>query len=136
MSDQFSTYVDRALEGNGAATDNYLLGIMGVRIDAGDISGALTIADYALEHKWVWRRPGNYSIAQCIAEAVVDKAEKSGGGIALSEIQGAERMTMDHPLPAIVRAKLYGCIAVLLYHDGFAAEGKEWFRRAVNLLAE
>lgn len=135
MTDQFASYVESAISGNGKEPDNYLLCIMDGRLEGGDISGALTIADFALEHAWSDRRPGRGNIAKRVVEAVTTHANRPGSPVSLADLTATERMTRGKDMPNGVRAALFRAYAASLRRDGFKSEAGLWSARAATLLA-
>ena len=107
---QYVPYVEGVLAGGNGAQDDVLTTIMVWRIDAGEYSGALDIADYVLKHKLImpdrFERTTGCLVAEEIATAAL-KAQKTNGTFDLSILHRTVELTDDEDMPDQARAKLY-----------------------------
>jgi len=107
---QYTPYVEGVLAGGNGAQDDVITTIMVWRIDAGDYSGALDIADYVLKHKLImpdrFERTTGCLVAEEIATAAL-KAQKVNGRFDLSILHRTLELTDAEDMPDQARAKLY-----------------------------
>ncbi|NWD81887.1 terminase endonuclease subunit [Pseudomonas reactans] len=107
---QYVPYVEGVLAGGNGAQDDVLTTIMVWRIDAGEYSGALDIADYVLKHKLImpdrFERTTGCLVAEEIATAAL-KAQKTNGSFDLRILHRTIELTDDEDMPDQARAKLY-----------------------------
>lgn len=127
---EYAAYIDGVIASNAGVQDDVLMTVLVWRIDAGDIPGALTIADYALAHGLAMPARYKRTTGCLVAEEVADAALKPGGNVALAELSATERMTREHDMPDEVRARLFKAIGYALMEDGHDAEAVEWLRKA------
>lgn len=107
---KYTPYVEGVLAGGNGAQDDVITTIMVWRIDAGDYSGALDIADYVLKHKLImpdrFERTTGCLVAEEIATAAL-KAQKVNGRFDLSILHRTLELTDAEDMPDQARAKLY-----------------------------
>lgn len=142
---QYVPYVEGVLAGGNGAQDDVLTTIMVWRIDAGEYSGALDIADYVLKHKLImpdrFERTTGCLVAEEIATAAL-KAQKTNGTFDLSILHRTIELTDDEDMPDQARAKLYLATGRATVHGITAEEpgqpgqiqaGIDLLKRAIEL---
>ena len=116
-------YVEGVLSAGRGAQDEVLTTVMVWRIDAGDYSGALDIAEYVLKHNMVlpdrFARTTGTLVAEEIAEAAL-KAQKAGGAFESTILERVGSLTANQDMPDEARAKLH-----LAFGRAVLAESKE-----------
>lgn len=120
---EYVPWIEGALATGRGAQDDVLMNVMVWRIDAGDYSGALDIAAYALLHNL--SMPDRYArtTATLIAEEIADAAKRARDGKQPFDVEvltEAEKLTAGHDMPDEVRAKLQKEIGLC-----FAAQAAE-----------
>lgn len=100
----YMPYIEGALQGRGAQ-DEVLMTVMVWRIDAGDWSGALEIAEYALRYKLDLPDQFGRNLPCLIAEEFADQAAR-GEGVPCNLLIATDRLLADKDMPDQVRAKL------------------------------
>lgn len=142
---QYVPYVEGVLAGGNGAQDDVLTTIMVWRIDAGEYTGALDIADYVLKHKLImpdrFERTTGCLVAEEIATAAL-KAQKTNGSFDLSILHRTIELTDDEDMPDQARAKLYLATGRATVHGITAEEpgqpgqiqaGIDLLKRAIEL---
>lgn len=142
---QYVPYVEGVLAGGNGAQDDVLTTIMVWRIDAGEYSGALDIADYVLKHKLImpdrFERTTGCLVAEEIATAAL-KAQKTNGTFDLSILHRTIELTDEEDMPDQARAKLYLATGRATVHGITAEEpgqpgqiqaGIDLLKRAIEL---
>ena len=114
---EYVPYVAGALQADRGGQDDVLMTVMVWRLDVGDYTGALHLAEYGLRHGLVMPDQYKRDLPTLIAEELAEAAFKSraGGnafdtGILLAGLQ----LTTDRDMPDAVRAKLHKAIAYTL----------------------
>lgn len=106
----YAPYVDGVLAAGRGAQDEVLTTVMVWRIDAGDYTGALDIADYVIDHNLVmpdrFARTTGCLIAEEIAEAAL-KAQRAGELFDAQILARAGELTREQDMPDEARAKLH-----------------------------
>lgn len=114
MLPEYEAWVQGALEGGQGVQDDVLTTVMVWRIDVGDLTGALDIAAYAVEHKLALPDRYKRSLGCVVAEEVADYALRQGDdGVNQEELVcliRADEITADEDMPDEVRAKLLKAI--------------------------
>ncbi|TXE26922.1 phage terminase small subunit [Serratia ureilytica] len=132
----YDAWVESVLENGAGAQDDILINIMVWRIDAGDIAGALDIADYALAHNLRARDDFERSTACLVTEEIANQTLASleaEGSPDADQLLRLRDMTEGHDMPDQVRAKLYKALGRTLRNDGDNAGALEAFNRALAL---
>jgi hypothetical protein len=122
---EYQPWVEGVLAGQQGVQDDVLMTIMIWRIDAGDLSGALLIARYAIDHKLALPDQYKRTTACLIAEEVSDialrdlAASEAGTLVVDANLLAAqlillEEMTAAEDMPDEVRAKLQKAIGYAL----------------------
>jgi hypothetical protein len=114
---EYAAYVAGALEGGRGAQDDVLMTVMIWRIDAGDFSGALDIARYALRHGLTLPDQYERSAAAALAEEFADAALASmrhGDSFAVDLIVEIAQLTELADMHDQIRAKLYKAIGLAI----------------------
>ncbi|ACO79902.1 Phage P2 small terminase subunit gpM-like protein [Azotobacter vinelandii CA] len=105
----YQPYVEGVLSAGQGAQDEVLTTVMVWRMDAGDYTGALDIADYVLRHGLVmpdrFARTTGCLVAEEIANAAL-KAQKAGGAFDLAVLERTQTLTQEQDMPDEARAKL------------------------------
>lgn len=127
-------WVDGVLAGNQGVQDDILMTVMVWRIDAGDLTGAIEIARYAIDHNLAMPDQYKRGTACLIAEEAAEMALKGGSenpGDA-DQLIAIGNLVEDQDMPDEVRAKLLKAIgyAVAPIQPGTA---KEILKRALEL---
>lgn len=143
----YAGYVQGVLESGQGAQDEVLTTVMIWRIDTGDYSGALDVAEYVLQHDLAmpdrFERTTGCLVAEEIAEAAL-KVQKTKGRFELPLLHRTLELTAEHDMPDEARAKLY-LAAGRATLDGLTPEspgqpgqvkaGAELLQRAIELHA-
>ncbi|WP_413615761.1 phage terminase small subunit [Halomonas cupida] len=146
---QFAPYVDGVLSAGAGAQDDVLVTVMLWRLDVGDIAGALTIAEYAIEHGLDTPDRFERDTASLVAEQVAEEAlkqlqanrdegEASDSGDAAAHLVmhlvTAEALTRDADMHDQVRAKLHKALGYAYRDKGNSLdEALKHLRRALEL---
>lgn len=110
---EYAPWVSGVLSQSCGAQDDVLMHVMIWRIDAGDLSGALDIAEYALKHDLVLPARYKRQTACAITEEIADSAMrcyKAKQPLDLSLLMRTLDLTDDKDMPDEVRAKLHKII--------------------------
>lgn len=114
---EYSAYIAGALQADHGGQDDVLMTLMVWRIDTGDYTGALHIAEYAIRHKLSmpdqYKRDTPCLIAEEFAEAAL-KSRSGGTAFDPAVLIGAELLTAAQDMPDEVRAKLHKAIGYAL----------------------
>lgn len=122
-------------EGKGAQ-DAILMTVMVWRLDAGDIAGALEIAQYALKHKLAtpddFTRPTGYLLAE---EVTVQALRNMAAGetVEIEPLLRTLELTDGEDMPDLVRAKLHKVIGTVYRSLGRAGLALQHMKRALQL---
>lgn len=112
----YAPWVEGAISAGKGAQDDVLMTVMLWRIDAGDYSGALDIAEYALPYQLVM--PDRYmrTTATTLAEEIADAAKRARDGkqpFDLAILQRCQSLTEAEDMHDQVRAKLHKELGLL-----------------------
>ena len=113
--------------------DDVLATLLVWKIDAGDIPGALTLADYVLAHDLRLPEQFKRDPATLIAEEVADAALKPGSLVPLAELSETESLTRGHDMPDEVRAKLHRALGLAMEAAGLPDQSLAHLNRALTL---
>lgn len=143
----YAGYVQGVLESGQGAQDEVLTTVMIWRIDTGDYTGALDIAEYVLQHGLAmpdrFERTTGCLVAEEIAEAAL-KVQKTKGHFELPLLHRTLELTAEHDMPDEARAKLYLAAGRATLHGltlespgqpGQVKAGAELLQRAIELHA-
>lgn len=117
---EYGPYIAGVLEGDSGAPDDVLTTVMVWCIDAGDIDGAIEIADYVLRHKLAlpdqYKRDAACVIAEEIAEHALRALTAGNADTAALAVQldRVSLLTADRDMPDEVRAKLHKALGYAL----------------------
>ncbi len=132
----YDAWIESVLNNGTGAQDDILICVMVWRIDAGDIAGALDIADYALAHNLRavddFDRPTACLVTEEIAIQALASLETEDQPDA-AQLLRLRDMTEGYDMPDQVRAKLYKALGRTLRNDGNSAGALEAFNRALEL---
>lgn len=107
---EYVPYVDGVLAEGKGAQDQVLTTLMVWRMDAGDFTGALDIADYVIQFALLmpdrFERTTGTIIAEEIAEVAL-KTQKAGGTFDLDLLLRTEQITGEEDMPDQAKAKLH-----------------------------
>lgn len=112
---EYADYIAGTLEGGRGAQDDVLTTIMVWRVDAGDYAGALSIADYALQHRLTLPDQYDRTLATVIAEEFATAAItafKAEEGFDVEQLKHVADLTESHDMHDQVRAKLYKALGL------------------------
>jgi len=130
-------WVSGVLSQGKGAQDAILMTVMVWRLDAGDVTGALEIARYALLHGLVptdtYKRN---STAYLLAEEVADAATRAWtakAGVDVAPLLATLELTKSEDMPDEVRAKLHKITGYVLRDTGRALDAMEHLKRALQL---
>ena len=126
MLPDYEPYVSGILEADSGAQDEIMMTIMLWRIDAGDISGALEIAEYALRHNLTPPEQFKRDTATLIAEEVAEQTTN------LDQLVITLDLTRDKDMPDEVRAKLHKAIGINIGDNNYD-EALHHLNRALEL---
>ncbi|MGO1072718.1 phage terminase small subunit [Lysobacter sp. CA199] len=107
---EYEPWVEGALASGRGAQDDVLMTVMLWRIDAGDLDGALRIAEYALAHGLSMPDQYKRDLATTVVEEISDQALKElaeGKAAPWQALSRANELTHERDMPDQVRAKLY-----------------------------
>lgn len=130
-------WVSGVLESGKGAQDAILMTVMIWRLDAGDISGALEIARYALQFGLV--PPDTYkrnSTAYLLTEEVAETALRAWTAkepVDIAPLLATLELTKAEDMPDEVRAKLHKITGYGLRDTGRALDAMEHLKRALQL---
>ena len=106
---EYIPYVEGVLSAGNGAQDEVLTTVMVWRLDAGDYTGSLDIADYVLKHGMVmpdrFARTTGCLVAEEIATAALN-AQKASGRFDLDTLTRTAALTSEQDMPDEARAKL------------------------------
>lgn len=107
---EYVPYVTGVLAEGKGAQDQVLTTLMLWRIDAGDFSGALDIAEYVINHSLLmadrFERTTGTIVAEDISEMAL-KTQKAGGTFDLDLLLRTEQIAGDEDMPDQAKAKLH-----------------------------
>jgi tetratricopeptide (TPR) repeat protein len=132
---EYADYVAGALSGGRGAQDDVLTTIMLWRIDAGEYTGALDIARYAVKHRMSLADQYQRKLPTLLAEEFAEnaiKAFKASEPLELVYLNEVFALTESEDMPDQVRAKLHKAIAYAL-QDSDAEAALTHLRRALEL---
>jgi len=134
---EYQPWVEGVLQGRLGVQDDVLMTVMVWRIDAGDYSGALEIARYAIEHKLSMPDQYKRTTACLIAEEMADaalKAHDAGAVLVVEPLQETAEITAGEDMPDEVRAKLFKAIGYAMSgNKSMIGTALDFMRRALGL---
>ena len=110
MLPNYAPWVAGILASGKGQQDDVTMRVMLWRIDTGDFSGALDIADYALSHNLTMPEKHSRTTGCAVAEEIADMAEKMYAAktpVPPDVLTRTMDLTLDEDMPDQVRAKLY-----------------------------
>jgi hypothetical protein len=128
-------YVSGALNGGRGAQDDVLTTVMIWRVDAGDYTGALDIARYALMHRMTLPDQYDRSLATAITEEIAEaalKTFKAGDTFDTAQLVEVAQLTASADMHDQVRAKLHKALGYA-YQANDVPAALEHLRRALEL---
>ncbi|HAV1971896.1 TPA: terminase endonuclease subunit [Enterobacter hormaechei subsp. steigerwaltii] len=128
-------WVAGVLENGTGAQDDILMTVMLWRLDAGDITGAIEIARYALRYNLSMpghARSAPYMLAEEVALAAL-RARAAGEPVNASELLSVIELTLTADMPDEVRARLHKVTGLTLRDDGQRNEALVHLKRALQL---
>ena len=129
-------WVAGVLESGTGAQDDILMTVMLWRLDAGDITGAIEIARYALRFGLSMpenhSRPAPYMLAEEVALAAT-RARIAGKPVDAAQLLEVIGMTEAADMPDEVRARLHKVTGLALRDAGQLPEALEHLKRALQL---
>lgn len=134
---EYLPWVSGVLEKGKGAQDAVLMTVMIWRLDAGDVTGALEIARYALAHGLV--SPDGFkraSLPYLLAEEVASAATRAWTAkepVDTGPLLATIAMTESEDMPDQVRAKLHKITGYVLRDAGRASEAMPHLARALQL---
>lgn len=146
MLPQYESYITGVLEAGKGAQDDVLMTLMVWRLDVGDISGGLDIAEYALRHGL--KTPDHYQrdtasiVAEQTAEEIlsalpqlpedgVDVAEVAGA--MLGQAERAYALVAGRDMHDQIKAKLYKAMGYARRETGDLAGARDDLTQALEL---
>ena len=125
----YQPYIEGVLNADTGQADDVLMTVMLWRIDAGQYSGALEIAAYAIKHNLTMPDKYQRSTACVIAEEIADAALKSTDEqqVSLDDLSTAVALLKDADFPDQVKAKLDKAI-------GYAYKANDMYSPALPYL--
>lgn len=106
---EYVPYIDGILAAGQGAQDDVLVTIMVWRFDAGDYSGGLDIAEYAIRHNLQTPNRFNRTTGCLVAEEVAEAAltaQKAGSEFPIDILTRTAVLTAEQDMPDEARAKL------------------------------
>lgn len=128
-------WVAGVLENGTGAQDDILMTVMLWRLDAGDITGAIEIARYALRYNLSMpghARSAPYMLAEEVALAAL-RARTAGEPVSVTELLTVIELTLSADMPDEVRARLHKVTGLTLRDDGQLNEALIHLKRALQL---
>jgi hypothetical protein len=136
MLPAYAPWVDGVLTEGKGAQDAILMTVMVWRLDAGDITGALDIAQYALKHKLAtpddFTRPTGYLLAEEIA-VIALRDVAAGEAVNIEPLLRTLELTDGEDMPDLVRAKLHKVVGTVYRSLGRAGLALQHMQRAYQL---
>lgn len=129
---EYAPYIAGVLDSDAGAQDDVLMTILVWSIDAGSVSDALVLADYALRHGLVTPEQYKRDPATLVAEEIADLAMRDQSSVTIDELVRAEELTREHDMPDEVRAKIHKSLGVA-YSETDKTAAVKHLRRALQL---
>ncbi|EEX3304646.1 terminase endonuclease subunit [Escherichia coli] len=130
-------WIAGVLESGTGAQDDILMTVMLWRLDAGDITGAIEIARYALRHGLSMpenhSRTAPYMLAEEVALAALRARAAAGEPVDAAQLLEVIGMTEAADMPDEVRARLHKVTGLALRDAGQLPEALEHLKRALQL---
>ncbi|MDR1463646.1 MAG: hypothetical protein LBI68_11055 [Azoarcus sp.] len=140
---EYDAWVDGVLESGAGVQDDVLITVMIWRIDTGDFTGGLRIAEYAINHKLALPQRYQRTLGCLIAEEIADAglralAEKrlddSNEQLRYSNaLDHAAALTADADMPDEVRAKLEKALGLVYEQLSYNDKALGHLQRALAL---
>lgn len=136
---KYAEYVAGVLEAGQGAQDDVLMRVMLWRIDAGDLAGAIAIAQYAIKHGLTPPDQFERGTAAIIAEEVADQAlkqldeEGADTTALLVHLEDVEALTRDADMHDQIRAKLHKALGYAYRATGQLDDAQHHLERALAL---
>lgn len=136
---KYADYITGVLESGQGAQDDVLMRIMLWRIDAGDLGGAIAIANYAMKHGLnppdQFERGTAAIIAEEIAEQALKQLDVEGADALtlLAYLLDVERITQGADMHDQIRAKLHKALGYACRATGQLEEAQVNLERALSL---
>lgn len=128
----YTNYVASVLESEPGVQDDVLTNVMVWCIDAGDYTGALAIANYALKHGLTLPDQYERTLATFVTEQIAEAALTAGACFELAILTKLAELTEAHDMPDPVRAKLHKALGIALQATQ-PADALTHYRRALSL---
>lgn len=137
MLPDYLPWVTGVLAKGKGAQDAVLMTVMIWRLDAGDVTGALQIARYALAHGLVppdrFKRDSTpYLLAEEVADAAM-RAWTAKAPVDIGPLLETLALTESEDMPDQVRAKLHKITGYVLRDAGRTQEAMDHLKRALQL---
>lgn len=129
-------WVTGVLENGTGAQDDILVTVMLWRLDAGDITGALEIARYALRYKLAMPEKHSRTVPYMLAEEVALaalRARDAGLPVSAAILLDAINLTSQADMPDEVRARLHKVAGLTLRDAGQLPDAMTHLQRANQL---
>ncbi|HGJ5879766.1 MAG TPA: phage terminase small subunit [Arsenophonus nasoniae] len=133
---RYAPWVSGVLENGDGHQDDTLMMVMLWRIDAGDIEGALAIAEYALTHRLLMPTSHSRTTGCAIAEEIAAAAKaayQQDQPLELSLLVQTVTLTDEEDMPDVVRAELYKWVGFCQRDNGLLAAALDTLKRALRL---
>lgn len=127
----YAPWIEGVLQADAGGADEVFVTVLCWRIDAGDYTGAVPLADYALRHKLPLPDRFARTLACLIAEEFAENALK-GEPVPLECLQQIEQLTEAEDMPDEVRAKLHKAIGQTV-RETEPAHALYWYSQALKL---
>ncbi|RXJ70640.1 hypothetical protein CS022_22500 [Veronia nyctiphanis] len=112
----YDAYVEGVLSAGSGHQDDVLMTVMVWRIDAGNLEGAMAIAEYAIQFNLVMPERFKRDTATLIAEEIAD-AFLNHNIDAKGPLAQTVELTKDHDMPDEVRSRLHKALGLALSED-------------------
>ncbi|WP_074167865.1 phage terminase small subunit [Candidatus Arsenophonus triatominarum] len=139
MLPRYAPWVSGVLENGDGHQDDTLMMVMLWRIDAGEIEGALAIAEYALAHGLLMPTGHTRTTGCAIAEemaAAAKLAYQQSQPLELSPLQQTVTLTDEEDMPDVVRAELYKWVGFCQRDNGLLETALDTLKRALRLFQD
>ncbi|MGJ8518190.1 phage terminase small subunit [Carnimonas bestiolae] len=132
---KYAPYIEGVLEAGNGKPDPLFSTLLIWRLDAGDIDGALDMAEYALAHGFASPDEHQRTTAEILIEVGIEKLTKDGLLVdhARSTLERIARLTEGESIVDQVAAKLFKARGNAALADQDAGAAVEHFKRALAL---
>lgn len=136
---QFEHYIAGVLEAGNGSQDDVLMSVLVWRIDVGDLTGALAIAEYAMQHQL--QTPDRYerNTPALVAEEIADQAlrlldaDQPDAESLVSVLERTTALVAEHDMHDEIRAKLHKALGYAHRANGQPQDALAQLQQALAL---